>query len=61
MVKDPPADAGDVSSIPGSLGKMPQEAGMATPCSILAWRNPMDRGAWQGYGPKERKESDTAG
>ena len=23
---------------------------MATHCSILAWRNPMDRGAWGGVG-----------
>ena len=23
-----------------------QEKGMATHCSILAWRIPMDRGAW---------------
>ena len=25
----------------------PMEKGMATPSSILAWRIPMDRGAWQ--------------
>ena len=25
----------------------PLEEGMATHCSILAWRIPMDRGAWQ--------------
>ena len=25
----------------------PLEEGMATHSSILAWRNPMDRGAWQ--------------
>ena len=25
----------------------PLEKGMATPSSILAWRIPMDRGAWQ--------------
>ena len=24
-----------------------EEEGMATPSSILAWRIPMDRGAWQ--------------
>ena len=24
------------------------EEGMATQSSILAWKNPMDRGAWQG-------------
>ena len=31
-----------------SLGQEgPLEEGMATHCSILAWRIPMDRGAWQ--------------
>ena len=30
-----------------SLGREdPLEEGMATHCSILAWRIPMDRGAW---------------
>ena len=28
-------------------GKIPLEEGMATHSSILAWRIPMDRGAWQ--------------
>ena len=28
-------------------GKDPLEEGMATHSSILAWRNPMDRGAWR--------------
>ena len=37
-----------------SLGwENPLEEGMATHSSILAWRIPMDRGAWDG------KESDT--
>jgi len=32
----------------GSLGwEDPLEEGMATHSSILAWRIPMDRGAWQ--------------
>ena len=35
---------GDLSSIPG-LGRSLGE-GMATHSSILAWRIPMDRGAW---------------
>jgi len=31
-----------------SLGwEDPQEEGLATHFSILVWRNPMDRGAWQ--------------
>ena len=53
MVKNPPANAGDIrdtGSIPGS-GRSPG-GGHATHSSILAWRIPMDRGAW-GY-----KESD---
>ena len=34
---------------------------MATHPSILAWRIPMDRGAWGAiYGPRVHKESDTA-
>ena len=84
-VKNPPADAGDLGSIPGSgsspgegngnplqyywaslvaqlvknppamretwvqsLGwEDPLKEGMATYSSILAWKIPMDRGAWQ--------------
>ena len=41
VVKHPPANAGDIrasGSIPG-LGRSPEE-GMATHCSILAWRIP---------------------
>ena len=29
----------------------PLEQEMATHSNILAWRIPMDRGAWQGYNP----------
>ena len=36
--------AGDLGSIPG-LGRSLEE-GMATHSSILAWRIPVDRGAW---------------
>ena len=48
MVKNPPANAGDLrdsGSIPG-LGRTPED-GMATHPSILAWRIRMDRGVWQ--------------
>ena len=48
VVKNLPARAGDVrdeGSIPRS--EDPLEEGMATLSSILAWRIPMDRGAWQ--------------
>ena len=38
-------DVQDVGSIPGS--EDPLEEGMATHSSILAWRIPMDRGAWR--------------
>ena len=38
-------DARDVGSILGQ--EDPLEEGMATHSSILAWRIPMDRGAWQ--------------
>ena len=47
VIKNPPANAGDVrdpGSIPGR--EDPLEEGMATHSSILAWRIPMDRGAW---------------
>ena len=45
MVKNPLAiHSGDLGSIPG-LGRSAE--GMATHSSILAWRIPMERGAWQ--------------
>ena len=45
MVKDPPALR---ETWVQSLGREdPLEEGMATHSSILAWRIPMDRGAWQ--------------
>ena len=44
MVKNPPAVR--------SLGwEDPMEEGMATHSSILAWRIPMDRGAWRATVP----------
>ena len=39
-VKDPPANAGDVGSIPGS-GRSPTGGEMATHSSILAWEIPL--------------------
>ena len=44
MVKNPPANTGDVGSIPGQ--EDPLEKEMVTHSSSLAWKNPMDRGAW---------------
>ena len=42
--KESACDAGNLGLIPGS-GRFLEE-GMATHSSILAWRIPMDRGAW---------------
>ena len=44
MVKNPPANAGDVGSIPG-LGRSPGE-GNDSPLQYPCLGNPMDRGAW---------------
>ena len=43
--KESTCNAGDLGSTPG-LGRSLEE-GMATHSSILAWKSPMDRGAWQ--------------
>ena len=42
--KESTCDAGDLGLRPG--WEDPQEEGMATHSSILAWRIPRDRGAW---------------
>ena len=56
MVKNPPAKAGNVGSIPG-LGRSPgKENGNPPQYSCL--ENSMDRGAWQAPCPWGRKESD---
>ena len=57
VVKNPPADAGDVGSIPGSrrsLGK-----GSGNPLQYSCLGNPMDREAWQAtvYGVIEESET----
>ena len=49
MVKNPPANAGDLGSIPGGgagLGKS-SEGGNGNPFQYSCLENPMDRGAWQ--------------
>ena len=38
----------------------PLEEGMATHSSILAWKIPMDRGAWWAYSLRGHKELETA-
>ena len=45
VVKNPPANAGDAGSIPGS-GRSPGE-GNGNPLQYSSLGNPMDRGAWQ--------------
>ena len=50
MVKNPPADAGDLRDMVRSLGQEdPLEKGMATHSSILTWRIPWteEPGAFQ--------------
>ena len=54
--KESACNVGDLGSISG-LGR-PLEKGMATQSSIIAWRIPMDRGAWRAS-PWGRKEPDT--
>ena len=47
VVKNPPANEGDLEdmgSIPGS-GRSPG-VGNAAHFNIIAWKNPLDRGAW---------------
>ena len=46
MVKNLPANAGDVGLIPG-LGRSPGE-GNGNPFQYSCWDNLMNRGAWQG-------------
>ena len=48
MVKNPPANAGDIGDTIQSLGwEVSLEEGIATHSSTLAWRIPMDRGVWR--------------
>ena len=45
MGKNPPANAGDLGSVPG-LGKYPGEEN-GYPLQYCCLENPMDRGAWR--------------
>ena len=59
VVKNPPAKAGDTSDmglIP-ELGRFPGK-GNGNPLQYACLENPMDRGARQGYSPRDLKESD---
>ena len=44
--------------LPSLSWEDPQEEGMATLSSILAWRIPVDQRSLAGYGPWSRKELD---
>ena len=56
VVKNLPASAGDVCSIPG-LARSPGE-GNGNPLQYSCLGNPMDRGAWQAIVNGVPKESD---
>ena len=59
MVKNPPANAGDIRGvglIPGSGRSL--GGGHGKPLQYSFLENPMDRGAWWGYCPRDRKTSD---
>ena len=57
MVKNPPANAGDVGSIPGS--ERPPGEGNGNPLQYSCMGNHMDRGAWWAVVHGVAKESDT--
>ena len=57
VVKNPPANAGDVGLIPGS-GRSPGE-GNGNPLQYSCLGNPMDRGGWQDTVDRVAKELDT--
>ena len=57
VVKNLPANARDVGSIPG-LGR-PPGGGHGNPLQYSCLENPMDRGARGAYSPESRTESDT--
>ena len=61
MVKNPPANVGDTRDtglIPGS--RRSQEKEMATHSRTLAWKNPVDGGAWQATWGSQRVDQDLA-
>ena len=60
MEKNPLANAGHIRDMVRSLGwEDAMEKGAATHSSILAWRSPMDRGAWRAAVHGGHNELDT--
>ena len=57
LVKNPPANAGDMGSIPWS-GRSSGE-GNGSPLQYSCLGNSMDRGAWQAIAHRVAKESNT--
>ena len=57
VVKNPPANAGDLGLIPGSRRSPGGRNG--NPLQYFCLENPMDRGAWQAIVPGIAKVSDT--
>ena len=57
LVKNPPANAGDVGSIPGS--ERSPGGGNGNPLQYSCLGNPMDRGAWWATVHGVTKEPDT--
>ena len=58
MVKNPPANAGDIREAGSTLGgEDPLEEGTATHSSLLAWRSHGQR-SLAGHSPQGHKESD---
>ena len=52
MVKNPPANAGDIEIQVRSLDwEDPLKEGIATHSSILAWKIPVERAAWRATVP----------
>ena len=56
VVKNPPANVGDIGSVPG-LGRFPGE-GNGNPLQYSCLGNPMDRGTWWATAHGGLKESD---
>ena len=57
VVKNPPANSGDVGSIPGS-GRSPEE-GNSNTLQYFCLGNPIDRGTWQATVHGVAKKLDT--